>query len=178
MIRKHIGTFAMTTISLAIVAASAQAHTSVVSTYPMYQTAVSKLPEFAKVTFGSPLTNASGTNANKLVVTSPDGSLASIGDTSVNTSELTVRLDPNNIQQGVFDVNYRAIVDDGHVVSGSYQFAVSKDGVFPKNQTSTTTTPASADHNSFLHIHQTHIYQTIAALFLIGAWALYRRRSN
>lgn len=159
-------------------ASGAQAHTSVVSTFPEYQTAVTKLPETASITFGSPLTDAPGTSANTLVVISPDGTPASIGKTLVEGAQLKIDLDPANTQRGIFEVSYRAAFDDGHVVTGNYQFAVSADGIFP----TPIATPAPAEnheeHESFFHVHETHIYQTVTALVLIGIWALYRRRSN
>ena len=156
----------------------AQAHTSVVSTFPEYQTAVTKLPETASITFGSPLTDAPGTSANTLAVISPDGTPASIGKTLVEGAQLKIDLDPTNTQQGIFEVSYRAAFDDGHVVTGNYQFAVSADGIFPNP----TATPKSAqnheEHESFFHVHETHIYQTITVFVLIGIWALFRRRST
>ena len=144
---------------------------------PESQSAVVELPPTASVTFGSPVTQVSGTSANTLLVTAPDGATVSIGETSVDGAQISVLLDQSMNQQGVYDVNYRAVFDDGHAVNGSFQFAVASDGVFPKSSTSE---PAETHSglSGFFHVHSTHIYQVIGVLALILAWAWYRRRQN
>jgi methionine-rich copper-binding protein CopC len=174
MIRKAFVGVALTTSLLWSFAPSVSAHSGVVSTNPEYQTAVIELPPTASVTFGSPVTQVSGTTANTLLVTAPDGATVSVGETLVDGAQISVALDQSINQQGVYDVNYRAVFDDGHAVNGSFQFAVSSDGVFPKSSNSE---PAETHSglSGFFHVHSTHIYQTLGVLALIVAWAVYRR---
>ena len=174
MVRKAFASVALTTSLLCSFAPSVSAHSGVVSTNPEYQTAVIELPPTASVTFGSPVTQVSGTAANTLLVTAPDGTAVSVGEPLVDGAQISVALDQSINQQGVYDVNYRAVFDDGHVVSGSFQFAVASDGVFPKSSTSETAQTHSG-LSGFLHVHSTNIYQTVGVLALIVAWALYRR---
>lgn len=174
MIRKAFAAVALATSLLWSIAPSVSAHSGVVSTNPEYQTAVVELPPTASVTFGSPVTQVAGTSANTLLVTAPDGKAVSVGETLVDGAQISVELDQSMNQQGVYDVNYRAVFDDGHAVNGSFQFAVASDGVFPKSLTSETAETHSG-LSGFFHVHSTHIYQGIGVLALILAWALYRR---
>jgi methionine-rich copper-binding protein CopC len=175
MIRKAFAGVALTTTLLLAFVPSVSAHSGVVSTNPEYQTAVVKLPPTASVTFGSPVTRVTGTAANTLLVTAPDGATVSMGETLVDGAQISIALDQSVNQQGVYDVNYRAVFDDGHAVNGSFQFAVAADGIFPKASVNETTETHSGVAG-FFHVHSTHIYQTICVLLLIVAWALYRRR--
>lgn len=174
MIRKAFAGVALTTALLWSLAPSVSAHSGVVSTNPEFQTALVELPPTASVTFGSPVTQVSGTSANTLLVTAPDGATVSIGETLVDGAQISVVLDQSMNQQGIYDVNYRAIFDDGHAVNGGFQFAVASDGVFPKSSISETAEIHSG-LSGFFHVHSTHIYQTVGVLALIVAWALYRR---
>ena len=177
MIRKTFAGVALTTALLWSIAPIVSAHSGVVSTNPEYQTAVVELPPTASVTFGSPVTQVSGTAANTLLVTGPNGTEVSVGETLVDGAKISVALDRSINQQGVYDVNYRAVFDDGHAVNGSFQFAVASDGVFPKSSTSETAETHSG-LPGFFHMHSTHIYQTVGVLALILGWAWYRRRQN
>jgi methionine-rich copper-binding protein CopC len=176
MIRKALVGVALTT-SLLVFAPSVSAHSGVVSTNPEYQTAVAELPPTASVTFGSPVTQVTGTAANTLMVTAPDGATVSIGETLVDGAQISIALDQSINQQGVYDVNYRAVFDDGHAVNGSFQFAVATDGIFPKASVNETTETHSG-LSGFFHVHSTHIYQTFGVLAIIVAWAWYRRRQR
>jgi methionine-rich copper-binding protein CopC len=177
MIRKTFAGVALTTTLLLAFVPSVSAHSGVVSTNPEYQTAVVELPPTASVTFGSPVTQVTGTAANTLLVTAPDGATVSIGETLVDGAQISIALDQSINQQGVYDVNYRAVFDDGHAVNGSFQFAVAADGIFPKASVNEITETHSG-LAGFFHVHSTHIYQTIGALALIVTWAVYRRRVN
>jgi methionine-rich copper-binding protein CopC len=177
MIRKALAGVALTTTLLLAFVPSVSAHSGVVSTNPEYQTAVFELPPTASVTFGSPVTQVAGTAANTLIVTAPDGATVSIGETLVDGAQISIALDQSINQQGVYDVNYRAVFDDGHAVNGSFQFAVTADGIFPKASVNETTETHSG-LSGFFHVHSMHIYQTIGVLVLIVTWALYRRRKN
>jgi methionine-rich copper-binding protein CopC len=177
MIRKAFACVALTTSLLCSFAPSVSAHSGVVSTNPEYQTAVIELPPIASVTFGSPVTQVAGTSANTLLVTAPDGATVSVGETLVDGAQISVTLDQSIDQQGIYDVNYRAVFDDGHAVTGSFQFAVASDGVFPKSSTSEPGESHSG-LSGFFHVHSTHIYQTFGVLAIIVAWAWYRRRQR
>ena len=170
-------------------ASTAFAHAQLITTYPLANTELESLPNRITLEFGEEMLDFSG--GNQINVINPQGIDISIGATKLNGAMVYREISIEAIS-GVYKVDYRAISNDGHKVSGEFTFSVAQRKItgkpFLNSQTSTpvaspSQTPADGNQlaknespiNHFWHIHAQHIYLTLIGLGGIAAWALYRR---
>lgn len=97
----------------------AAAHTVLTGTEPVADSTLNIGPARVAATFNETLQPAFAA----MTVVGPDGNLWSQGDTVVNGATASVGLRPLG-PSGRYTVNYRVTSADGHVVSGSWSFAV------------------------------------------------------
>ena len=170
-------------------ASTAFAHAQLITTYPLANTELESLPNRITLEFGEEMLDFSG--GNQINVINPQGIDISLGATKLNGAMVYREISTEAIS-GVYKVDYRAISNDGHKVSGEFTFSVAQRKVtskpFLNSQTSTpvatpSQTPAEGNElaknespiNHFWHIHAQHIYLTLIGFGGIAAWALYRR---
>lgn len=144
----------------------ALAHTSVVKTIPSYKSTLSKMPETISIEFTDILMTLGEKKVNSIEVTDPSGVEIPIVATNIDKSVLSVSLPQRSYRDGTYLVSYRVVSADGHSISGSYELYL--------NTPSKSANTAEV-HQSFFHIHQSHIIQGGVALFLILLWWAYRR---
>ena len=104
---------------LVLMAPLASAHTVLTGTDPAADTTIDAGPARVTATFNEDLQPTFAA----MTVVGPDGNLWSQGETSVQGATASVGLRPLG-PSGRYTVNYRVTSDDGHVVSGSWSFAV------------------------------------------------------
>ena len=158
-------------LGLLFIQPSANAHVSVVSTSPQYQSSLDQLPDSVVIEFNSPLIVLGTKNPNTLEVIDPNGSSITIGTIQVDGAKIQVSLNQEQAVAGDYTVRYRVVSTDGHGVSGSYHFLLS-------TGQSALPLPAAEieqDHG-FWHLHTLHVVEGALALLAIAAWALYRSR--
>ena len=149
----------------------AQAHVSVIKTFPQYQSIIKELPSQITITFSSPLVVLGSKNPNTITVLNPNKKSVTLQDATVDGAVISVPIDTSNPVAGAYTVRYRVVSTDGHGVSGSYSFAVST------GEEAQPLPAATTDQgHGFWHLHLTHVLQGAGALLGIGAWALYRFR--
>lgn len=150
---------------------SANAHVSVVSTSPQYQSTIDTLPEQVVIGFNSPLIVLGSKKTNTLEVINPNLESVTLGDVKVDGSVISVALNQDGAVAGDYTVRYRVVSTDGHAVSGSYHFAISN------GQSPAALAPAGIEEDhGFWHLHTLHTLEALLALALIATWALYRSR--
>ena len=149
---------------------AACAHTSVVNTYPTYKPTMTTMVDHITIEFTDTLMILGDKDVNTIVVTAPDGSDVEISSLSLHQNSITAQLPRVDYADGTYIVNYRVVSADGHPFSGSYELYLNAPG--------TTAAPLIVEHeehNSFFHIHQTHIIWAGMALIVIILWVGYRR---
>lgn len=99
--------------------AAAAAHTALIASDPAAGATLSSGPTRVTATFNEELQPAFAA----MTVVGPDGNLWSAGEPEVHGAVLGVGLRPLG-PSGTYTVNYRVTSADGHVVSGSWSFAV------------------------------------------------------
>jgi methionine-rich copper-binding protein CopC len=154
----------------ALFSQSAHAHTSVVKTDPTYKTTMTEMVDHITIEFTDNLMILGDKDVNTITLTAPDGSDVAITSLSVMDNSITAQLPQADYVDGTYLVNYRVVSADGHPVSGSYELYLNTPGT-----SATTTSVEHEEHDSFFHIHQTHIIWAGVALIFIALWVGYRR---
>lgn len=165
------------------------AHAQLITTYPLASTESESLPSRITLEFGEEMLDFG--DGNQITVKNPEGVEISTGPTLLNGA-MVYREILRDAIPGIYKVNYRAISNDGHKVSGEFTFSVAlrKNTDKPTLNSQISTPEASPSKtsaegnqiaknessiNHFWHIHAQHIYLTLLGLLSIAAWALYRR---
>ena len=166
-------------IALAILVAiplTASAHTGLVSSSPADKATIQDFPAEISLTFNETLMKLGGKQVSKFTVHNPKHDLIKLGALKVNAGTISTNVNETDLPTGTYKVYYRVISADGHPVSGIISF----------NYKSATTSneievlkPVNMEEvKHWLIHHKWHILETIAALALIIAWAIYRRRNR
>lgn len=146
-------------------------HTSVSSTTPEYKSILTEMPAEISIQFTDTLMVLGDKEVNSISLTSPSGEKIKTGLTTVSGNTVSIKLAEESYIDGTYLVDYRVVSADGHPVSGSYELYLNNPGASPV----AISEEAHSEHQSFLHLHQTHIIWAGAALILILLWFGYRR---
>lgn len=149
----------------------AAAHTSVVKTIPQYQSTLTEMVAEISIEFTDELLTLGEEKVNTIEVSGPNRAPVKITQLIIEGREITALLGDQEYDDGTYLVEYRVVSADGHPVSGSYELYLNK----PSTGKATSTTLQSTEHESFIHIHKTHLIWAALALLPILAWGLYRR---
>ncbi|MFM1952755.1 MAG: hypothetical protein RJA33_1549 [Actinomycetota bacterium] len=156
-------------ISLYAGAMPAFAHTSVVTTTPLYKSTLTEMPSQISIEFSDELMKIGDKEVNTISVEAPDKSDLLISAIAIDKNLITATLPKGEYQDGTYLVSYRVVSADGHPVSGSYS-------LFLNAPSASAAEPvAEEQHQGFFHIHQTHFIQGGVVLILIALWWGYRR---
>jgi copper transport protein len=164
-----LGAIALT-ISL-IAPELAEAHTSVVKTIPQYQSTLTEMVAEISIEFTDELLTLGEEKVNTIEVTGPIGAQVKIAQLIIEGRRIRALLGEKEYEDGTYLVEYRVVSADGHPVSGSYELYLNK----PSTDLQPVTALQSNEHESFLHLHKTHLIWAALALIPILAWVLYRR---
>ena len=120
MYREHrLFVAALALVAWLVIAPPALAHAELIDASPAAGEVLLDPPQAVTLVFNEAVQPAN----DAIVVTSADGTRVAQGGVVVNPADtLTSTLAP--LDPGTYTVSYRVISDDGHVVEGSYQFAV------------------------------------------------------
>jgi copper resistance protein C len=107
-----------------LVATSANAHADVVNTSPVDGAVVEVPPAVISVKFSEPpLTEGAG-----IVLANVSGEQVTVGPVVVNGNAISVT-SPADLEIGEYKVTWRATADDGHVLTGEFEFTFNGDAV-------------------------------------------------
>ncbi len=112
---------------LAISSHPASAHTELIKSSPAANKIISVMPTSVKLTFGEKLLVISGSKkqANSITVKSPSNKRVSTGEVKVIKNVASVNL--LNLQEsGKYQVTFRVVAEDGHVLEDSFKFEFRK----------------------------------------------------
>lgn len=105
----------------------ASAHTELVKSSPRADKTISVMPTSVKLTFGEELlvVMESKSKANSITVKSPSGKTVSTGKVQVTKNIATVNLLKLK-ESGRYQVTFRVVAEDGHVLKDSFKFEFRK----------------------------------------------------
>jgi methionine-rich copper-binding protein CopC len=105
----------------------ASAHTELVKSSPRADKTISVMPTSVKLTFGEKLLIISGSSkqSNSITVRSPSGKTVSTGKVQVTKNIATVNLLKLK-ESGKYQVTFRVVAEDGHVLKDSFKFEFRK----------------------------------------------------
>ena len=161
-------------IAISLFQPAANAHVSVISTSPEYQSTVDVLPEQVVIGFNSSLIVLGSEKTNTVEVINSNGESVTLGDVKVDGSTISVSLNRDQAIAGDYTVRYRVVSADGHGVSGNYLFTLA--GAASATPSPMTTAPITDSEHGFWHLHRIHVIEGALALLVILGWALYRAR--
>jgi methionine-rich copper-binding protein CopC len=147
----------------------ASAHTSVVTTTPIYKSTLTEMPAQVSIEFTDELMTLGDKSVNSIEIEAPDKSAVEISKIDIDKNLMTASLSEQNYMDGTYQISYRVVSADGHSVSGSYEIYLNAPTTISDQSVTDET------HQSFFHMHETHIYWTGAALIVIFLWFIYRR---
>jgi len=113
-------------ISLVTSVPLASAHTVLISSDPVANSTVTHLPEQVTLTFADSLLVLGSHNLNQVQVVDPTGLAITSSDNVVRGAVLTNVLTPKALKPGVYHVNFRVVAQDGHVITGAFNFNLGK----------------------------------------------------
>ena len=102
---------------------NAFAHAQVEATSPLKGAVLTTSPQSVWVQFGENLLVLDKNHINSVTVADSSGKRMDNSSTIIKGTKATVKI-KGILAPGKFVVKYRAVSEDGHVVSGSYNFSV------------------------------------------------------
>ena len=132
-------------IALPITALAAQAHAALESSYPALDSILTSVPTHVTLTFEEQLSKVAGSNV--LRVQNGSGDEVSEGSNLVEGGKIERGL-LRNLDPGTYTVLYRVLSQDGHVVSGSYNFKISEELILKTKNSVADVPPVSLNDSS------------------------------
>ena len=99
---------------------SSWAHASLVSSYPRANSVIYTVPKKITLTFSEELLRIKNKPINKITVLGP-GTLEFKSTTQVSGRKIFLKV-PSLDSKGEYQVNWRAVSKDGHVLTGNFKF--------------------------------------------------------
>ena len=105
---------------------SSLAHVEVVSAFPAQYANANPIPTQVWIQFSGELQTLDGEAVNSLEVIDSTGIAVNFGDPVIEGAKIMTKISGQSAP-GVFNVKYRVVGDDGHVIEGEYTFNASPD---------------------------------------------------
>ncbi len=167
---------ALTAAFLVTAPLPAQAHTGLVSSNPADKATVQTLPKEISLTFNEALMTIGGKQVSKFTLHDPKHHVLKLGALKVSGPTISAKVLDQSADAGTYKIYFRVISADGHPVSGIISF---------NNKTASASNEIEVlkpvdwhEINHWINHHKWHILETLAAIVLIIAWAIYRRRNR
>lgn len=119
------------------VAAPAQAHDELVSSYPQADSTITSSPAEITLSFSGEL--IAGMQSAAVEVIAPDGQNIATDAPSENGTSITQHLTPDP-PAGMFTVRWKVVSSDGHPISGEYTYTVAPTAAVPSSPAATPST--------------------------------------
>lgn len=84
------------------------------------------MPKIISLTFDDNLIKIAGKNVSKFSVKKPDGTLMHLGSLRLAKHIISAQVLDKTFAPGKYVINYRVISDDGHPVTGTINFTLTK----------------------------------------------------
>ena len=127
----------------------AQAHTILISSVPIANSQLDKLPKTVTMTFANDLLQLEGEpTLNQVIVTESGGAKVSAGNPIIHGSQISIGLKQRNLK-GRFQVAYRVVSGDGHPIDGSFLFTVGREPNLSQSTAAANKTPSKRSNKDW-----------------------------
>ena len=123
--RKLVSLFLVSCLSILAIPSSS-AHVTIISSFPEQFANVNPIPTEVWIEFSGDLQTLDGEAVNSLEVIDSTGIAVNYEDPIISGGRITTKVSGQSAP-GVFEVKYRVVGDDGHVIEGDYTFNASPD---------------------------------------------------
>ena len=123
--RKLVSLFLVSCL-LILAIPSSSAHVTIISSFPEQFANVNPIPTEVWIEFSGDLQTLDGEAVNSLEVIDSTGIAVNYEDPIISGGRITTKVSGQSAP-GVFEVKYRVVGDDGHVIEGDYTFNASPD---------------------------------------------------
>ncbi|MCF8555352.1 MAG: copper resistance protein CopC [Candidatus Planktophila sp.] len=123
--RKLLSIFLVSCLSILSVSGSS-AHVTILSSFPEQFANVNPIPTQVWIEFSGELQTLEGEAVNSLEIVDSTGIAVNVGDPIISGGRISTKVSGQSAP-GVFEVKYRVVGDDGHVIEGEYTFNASPD---------------------------------------------------
>jgi copper resistance protein C len=123
--RKLVLLFLVSCLSILAIPSSS-AHVTIISSFPEQFANVNPIPTEVWIEFSGDLQTLDGEAVNSLEVIDSTGIAVNYEDPIISGGRITTKVSGQSAP-GVFEVKYRVVGDDGHVIEGDYTFNASPD---------------------------------------------------
>jgi copper resistance protein C len=123
--RKLVSLFLVSCLSILAIPSSS-AHVTIISSFPEQFANVNPIPTEVWIEFSGDLQTLDGEAVNSLEVIDSTGIAVNYEDPIISGGRITTKVSGQSAP-GVFEVKYRVVGDDGHVIEGGYTFNASPD---------------------------------------------------
>lgn len=113
---------ATTLFLLATSTMSAMAHTTLVASTPMEGAILQEFPREILLEFNEPLLTLGGNRSNYFELISPSGEILNLSEFLINQSKISASVSLVPEIEGTYEISYRVVSLDGHVVKGTITF--------------------------------------------------------
>ncbi|NBQ01149.1 MAG: copper resistance protein CopC [Actinobacteria bacterium] len=176
---------ALFVLGIVVLAASpASSHSVFVGSNPEPDSVIKQMPAEFRLQFNEDLLVIGEDDPNQLKVRDKNGAIVSAASEVAGPFIFAKALSQEFVS-GKYDVDYRIVSGDGHVVEGSYSFDYQIEVESAATTAAVKQSPAPkeidgsksehSEHGSFIHVHSDHIAMAVIALIAIGSWFLYRK---
>jgi methionine-rich copper-binding protein CopC len=128
----------LTLLSTTFLSQPSFAHTALVSSTPIAGSVLEDFPKEIVLDFNEPLLALGGERTNFFELLSPSGERVEIGEMVVEQSRVSSTVPTVPDTGGIYEISYRVVSSDGHVIKGSIDFE------FEPNPSITTKTEPEA----------------------------------
>jgi methionine-rich copper-binding protein CopC len=137
--RKLVSLFLASCLSVLAIPSSS-AHVTIISSFPERFANVNPIPTQMWIEFSGELQTLDGEAVNFVEVVDSTGIAVNYGDPIISGGRITTKISGQSAP-GVFEVKYRVVGDDGHVIEGDYTFNASPDYSVEQTPMPTTVLP-------------------------------------
>ncbi len=169
--KRRVTTLIFALCTAPLFAMSAAAHTSVVTTSPLYKSTLDEFPTEISIEFTDTLMVLGDEEVNTISVSDPSSAVVKVEKLSIAKNLLTATIADQDYVDGTYIVSYRVVSADGHSISGSYELYLNQ----PSSALTTTMPVTQMEHQSFFHIHPAKIIKAGVVLIGIALGVGYRR---
>ena len=145
---------------------AAFAHGEMVQATPAVDSNVLTAPTEVSIEFDGKLQIIGNTNVNSIEVTDNQGQVISSPTSVVEGNKISTKLQLTDIT-GLVSVHYRIVSEDGHPVEGDYSFTVGETPVAISAQSGESTGEEVAESGSNLFVNGIGILTLISIAFLV-----------
>jgi len=126
-VNRVIRLLAFTTASLFLTTLSiapSHSHSALVTTIPKADSILTKAPRSITLTFNEDILELKGKQISSVSLATVAGRKVALTKLQISANKLIARISSPTLNSGKYQVSYRVVSADGHVITGGYRFTL------------------------------------------------------